>query len=216
MASPQVKETLIRYTEDEYLALERQAEERHEYLDGEIYQMAGESPEHGAICTNLTRIISTRLLGTPCQVFSKDTKVRSGRLPKQPRQTKGLYSYPDLLVVCGELEVLDDYRDVLINPIIVIEVVSPSTEHRDRVEKWLRYQTWLPQLQDYLLIAQARPLIEHYNRQPSGGWLYRAVSGLENELHLASIDCTLWLKEVYDRVTFPPLPDEDDEDIADE
>src|SRR5437016_303092 len=94
----------ILYTTEEYLTLEREAEERHEYLDGEIYAMAGESPEHGAICVNLTRIISTRLLGTPCQAFSKDMKVRSGPTPKRGHTTKGLFSYPDLIVVCGELK----------------------------------------------------------------------------------------------------------------
>lgn len=211
MSWPQTQETLIRYTEDEYLALERAAEERHEYLDGEIYAMAGESPEHGAITSNLSGQLYLQLRGKPCQCLSKDTKVRSGRLPKNPRNKKGLYSYPDLLVVCGELEFLDDYQDVLINPIVVIEVVSPSTEHLDRGEKWLRYQTWLPKLQDYLLVSQTSPVIEYYHRQPDGGWLYRAVSGLEGELYLASIDCTLRLNEVYDRVSFPPPAEEADE-----
>jgi Uma2 family endonuclease len=114
-----------RYSTEEYLALERESEERHEYLDGQIYAMAGDSPEHGAICTNLIRIISTQLLGSPCQVFSKDMKVRSGAAPKLGQTAKGLYSYPDLLVVCGELKFHDEHRDVLLNPAVIIEVLSP-------------------------------------------------------------------------------------------
>src|SRR4051812_8530535 len=104
------------YSAEEYLMLERKYDERHEYLDGLIYEMAGESPEHGKICVNLTRIISTQLLGKPCQVFSNDMKVRSGPAPKRGYTTKGLFSYPDLLVVCGELKLQDEHRDVLLNP----------------------------------------------------------------------------------------------------
>lgn len=196
------------YPADEYLALERESEERHEYLDGEVYAMAGESPEHGAICTNLTRIISTQLLGSPCQVFSKDMKVRSGPAPRPGRTTKGLYSYPDLLVVCGELKFHDEYRDVLLNPAVIIEVLSPATEAFDRGEKWVRYQTWLPELSDYLLVSQSKPRIEHYHREAGGKWLYTMVNNLEDSRHLTSIDCTLKLSDVYDRIVF--LPEEDE------
>jgi Uma2 family endonuclease len=196
-------QSYTRYSAEEYLALERESEERHEYLDGEIYAMAGESPEHGAICTNLTRIISTQLLGSPCQVFSKDMKVRSGPTPKPGQTTKGLYSYPDLLVVCGELKFHDEHRDVLLNPTVIIEVLSPATEAFDRGEKWARYQTWLPELSEYLLVSQSEPKIEHFRRQVGVGWIYSLVSGLENSRHLASISCALQFSEVYDRIVFP-------------
>src|SRR5437763_14813782 len=112
MSLPHLQEL---YTPAEYLALERVAEERHEYLDGEMYAMAGESPEHGAICINLSRIISTQLLGRSCQAFAKDMKVRSGPAPQLRRTQKGLYSYPDLIVVCGALQFHDEHRDVLLN-----------------------------------------------------------------------------------------------------
>ena len=188
---------------EEYLAFERASEARHEYLDGQIYAMAGESPEHGAICMNLSRIISTQLLGSPCQAFSKDLKTRSGPTPRPGRRTKGLFSYPDLLVVCGELKFHDEYRDVLLNPTVIIEVLSLATEAFDRGEKWTRYQIWLPELSDYLLISQTKPQIEHYHRQASGEWLYSLVNQLDAHLRLHSINCTLPLGEIYDRISFP-------------
>jgi Uma2 family endonuclease len=201
MSLPQSQ--LVRYTVEEYLALERESEERHEYLDGEIYAMAGESPDHGAICTNLVVELGSQLRGTPCQVFSKDTKVRSGPAPKPFQSPKGLYSYPDVLVVCGEMKFHDEHRDVLLNPTVIIEVLSPTTEAFDRGEKWARHQTWLPSLTEYLLVSQSKPLIEHYRRQPDGGWLYSSVNGLEGSVSLASIGCTLRLADVYDRIVFP-------------
>jgi Uma2 family endonuclease len=193
----------IRYSVQEYLALERSTEERYEYLDGQIYAMAGESPEHGTICMNLSRIISTQLLGKPCQAFAKDMKVRSGPEPKRRQSSKGLYSYPDLLVVCGDMQFHDEFRDVLLNPTVIIEVLSPATEAFDRGEKWARYQVWLPSLTDYLLVSQTKPMLEHYRRQINGGWLYYPVHRLEDYLSLTSIDCTLRLMEVYNRMTFP-------------
>ncbi|MEA2176066.1 MAG: hypothetical protein QOD00_3658 [Blastocatellia bacterium] len=193
----------ISYSVEEYLALEREADERHEYLDGQIYAMAGESPEHGAICMNLSRIVSTQLLGKDCQAFSKDMKVRSGPIRKPGQTMKGLFSYPDLLVVCGELKFHDQYRDVLLNPVVVIEVLSPTTEAFDRGEKWARYQTWLPELCDYLLVSQTKPQVDHFHRQAGGEWHYSLVNKLEDGLHLVSINCTLQLTEVYDRVVFP-------------
>ena len=199
------------YSEEEYLALERESEERHEYLDGLIYAMAGESPEHGAICVNLTRIISTQLLGTRCQALSKDTKVRSGPAPRPGYGPKGLYSYPDLLVVCGELKFMGERRDVLLNPAVIIEVLSPATEAFDRGEKWTRYQTWLPELTDYVMVSQSRPQVEHY-RRIEGGWFYSLVRGPEEGLPLDSVGCSLRLSDVYDRVEFPPEEPPGDDD----
>jgi Uma2 family endonuclease len=210
MSLPQ---THTRYSVAEYLALERESEERHEYLDGEIYAMAGESPEHGTICINLSGQLYSQLRGKPCQAFSKDMKVRSGPTPKPGQTTKGLYSYPDLLVVCGELKFHDEHRDVLLNPSVIIEVLSPATEAFDRGEKWTRYQTWLPELSDYLLVSQAKPQIEHFHRRASGEWLYSLVNKIEESLHLRSIACTLQLTEVYDRIVFPV---EAPEDLAEE
>lgn len=200
MATPQ---SHLFYTVDEYLMLERTTEERHEYLDGFVYAMAGERIEHGDICTNLSRILSTQLMDKPCRTLSKDMKVRSGPLPQSNQSKKGLYSYPDIIVVCGEPQFHDRYLDVLVNPNLIIEVLSDSTEAFDRGEKFLRYRTWLPSLTDYLLVSQTKPLIEHYQRQDNNRWTMISVEGLEGELTLESINCRMPLREVYERIVFP-------------
>ncbi|MCI0490947.1 MAG: Uma2 family endonuclease [Blastocatellia bacterium] len=204
----------VRYTVEEYLALERESEERHEYLDGLIYAMAGESPEHGEICTNLVGQLYNQLRDKPCRIRSKDTKVLSGPIPQSRHSTKGLYSYPDLLVVCGAMRFHDEYRDVLLNPQVIIEVLSPNTEAFDLGEKFRRYRTYIESLTDYVVVAQNQPVIEHFARQENGLWLIAApVSDLEESLTLASIDCTLRLADVYDRVTFPEeAPDPTEEE----
>lgn len=209
MSLPQ---THVYYSVEEYLASEREAEARHEYLDGLIYAMAGESPGHGAICMNLSRIISTQLLGKSCQALSKDMKVRSGPPPGRGHTTKGLFSYPDLLIVCGELKFHDEYRDVLLNPSVIIEVLSASTEAFDRGEKWTRYQTWLPELSDYLLVSQTKPQLDHFHRRAGGEWIYSLVNQTEASLRLDSVNCVLPLAEVYDRVVFPVEADETEAD----
>ena len=193
----------VRYTVEEYLALERESEERHEYLDGLIYAMAGESGEHGDICTNVTGQLYDQLRDKPCRVRSKDTKVLSGPKPRNRFSMKDLFSYPDVVVICGEPEYLDSHRDVLLNPTVIIEVLSSSTESFDRGEKFRRYREHNASLTDYVLVSQSMLLIEHYRRQPNGEWVFVAVSGLEASLRLASINCTLRLADVYDRVSFP-------------
>jgi Uma2 family endonuclease len=191
------------FSVEEYLALERESEERHEYLDGYVYAMAGESPEHSDICANLAGILYLQLRGTPCRVWSKDTKVRSGPEPRSRRATKGLFSYPDLVVVCNAPQFHDTYRDVLLNPTVIIAVLSSSTEAFDRGEKFWRYRMWLPALTNYLLVSQALPLLEHYVRQANDTWNLSTVSTLEESVYLATIACTLRLHEVYDRINFP-------------
>jgi len=208
MALAQLK---ILSTLEEYLALEREAEVRHEYLDGEIYEMAGESLAHGYICTNLAGQLYTQLRGTPCGVLAKDMKVLSGPYLKTRRPAKGLFSYPDLVVVCGEPRFHDERRDVLLNPTVIIEVLSPSTEAFDRGAKFRRYRTHLPSLTDYMLIAQELPFIDHYQYQDElQRWVLTSAVGLEGSLYIAPIDCTLRLADVYDRVEFPDeeFPDE--------
>ena len=199
MSLPQ---TIARHTVEEYLALERESEERHEYLDGQIYAMAGESTQHGDISVNLVRDVSTQLKGTACRVWTKDSKVVSGPGIKHSRSTKGLFSYPDLVVVCEEPRFMDEHQDVLLNPTVIMEVLSPTTESFDRGEKFRRYRTQIPSLDDYVLVSQALPLIEHFRRQANDEWVLSAQGDIESSLQIASINCTLHLSEVYDRVTF--------------
>jgi Uma2 family endonuclease len=177
--------------------------------------MAGESPEHGAICINLAREVIAQLKGTRCQAFTKDMRVRSGPLPTRHYSRKGLYSYPDLVIVCGEMQFLDENRDVITNPKVIIEVASPSTEAFDYGEKFQRYRTHNLSLTDYLIVAQDRPSIEHFARQENGQWVIaNSVIKLSGSVHIASINCTLQLAEIYDRVEFPEEEEEpDDQEI---
>jgi len=191
------------YTMEEYLAIEREADERHEYLDGYILLMSGESEAHGAICANLAVIVGSQLRGTPCRLRIKDTKVRSGPTP-HPGSRKGLFSYPDFVVICGERQFHDKHKDVVLNPTLIIEVLSELTESFDRGEKFLRYQLWSPTLSDYVLVSQGRPAIEHFIRQADGSWSYHLYSGLEQSFFIKSINCELRLSDVYERVEFPP------------
>ena len=197
-------------SEEEYLALERKAEERHEYLDGQIYAMAGESLNHGDICVNLVGQLYGQLRGGPCRALSKGMKVRSGPIPRSGYTVKGMYSYPDLVIVCGEPVFHDEFRDVLLNPKVIIEVLSPSTEAFDRGEKFLRYRTYLESLTDYLVVAQNYTLIEHFTRQPGGQWLIAmSAVDLAESVVIPSIDCVLRLNDVYDRILFDVPPDEE-------
>jgi Uma2 family endonuclease len=191
------------YTVEEYLAMERESEERHEYLDGLVYAMAGESPAHGDICVNLIAELRTQLRGTPCRVWTKDAKVLSGPTIRSSRSMKGMFSYPDLVVVCGEPKFLDQRRDVLLNPQVIIEVLSPSTESFDRSDKFRRYLRYNSTLTDYILVSQSLPAIDHYRRLSSDEWAYTTADDLQGNLNISSIDCVLRLSEVYDRVTFP-------------
>ncbi|HMV49954.1 MAG TPA: Uma2 family endonuclease [Blastocatellia bacterium] len=194
------------YTEQEYLTRERAAEERSEYLDGVIYAMPGESVEHGRISVNLVLELGNQLRNKPCDVFTKDMKVRSGPLPQRRFSTKGLFSYPDVVVVCGKLQALDEHQDVIVNPTVIIEVLSESTQHFDRVAKFQRYQKHLPTLRDYVLVSQTEPLIEHYHRDADTTvWQYVSVNELKGAVQLLSIKCRLRLAEVYNRITFPRM-----------
>lgn len=191
-----------RFSVDDYLAMEREAQERHIYLDGEIYAMAGESPAHGDISTNALGLLYSQLKGTPCRARTKDTKVRSGRIPLSGKSTSALFSYPDILVVCGEPEYHDAFKDVILNPTAIVEVLSDSTEAFDRGEKFRRYRKWNPSLRDYILVSQDKPQIDHFSRQPNGIWTLESHEGLESEVVIASIQCVLKLAEVYDRIVF--------------
>jgi len=198
-----------RFTVEEYLAFERASDERHEYLDVVIYAMAGESPDHGRICMNLAATLVLQLRGSDCEAFSKDMKVCCG--PYRAHTREGLYAYPDLVVVCGAMQFHSQAEDVLVNPKVIVEVLSPSTEAFDRGEKFRRYRAWVPTLTDYVLVAQDRPVIDHYQRTPAGSpapqeqtrWELETLEGLDAHLPLPSIACTVPLAEVYERIVFP-------------
>jgi Uma2 family endonuclease len=179
-------------TPEDYLARERLAEFKSEYHDGQIYAMAGTSFRHNVIASNLNRVIGTQLVDRPCQPTIGDIRLRIN--------PTGLYTYPDLMVVCGEPRFADDTFDTLLNPNVIIEILSPSTESWDRGGKFAHYRR-IESLTDYVLISQDKILVEHYNRQGEQ-WLLTALSQPEDSLALASIGCEIPLRDVYAKVSF--------------
>ncbi len=179
-----------RYSAAEYLAYERETDTKSEYIAGQIVAMSGSSLAHNRINVNLLRILSTQTLDGPCETFSGDMRVKV--------TAQGMYTYPDLSMVCGEPQFEDTQVDTLLNPTLIIEVLSPSTERYDRGAKFGYYRA-LPSLQAYLLVAQDRMLVEQFVRD-GDGWRLTVVSDPAAGLPLPAIGCTLPLAEVYRRV----------------
>ena len=188
-------------TADNYLAFERQAEERHQFIDGQIFAMAGESLNHSTICMNIGGELRNQLKSKSCRTLSPNMKIRTG--PMLGRSTKGMFSYADVTVVCGEPQFHDRFQDVLLNPTLIVEVLSPSTEAFDRGDKFYRYRTQLDSLTDFLFVATSYPMVEHYARGEAGQWLYTPVTEWDGVLELPNLGCRLALSEIYDRVVFP-------------
>lgn len=175
---------------EQYLARERQAERKSEYYDGSILSMAGASIPHNILVANIIVTVGYQLRGSGCRVFPSDLKVRVGTTR---------YFYPDISVICGAPQFHDEVKDVVLNPRVLIEVLSESTTAFDRGAKFLSYQQ-IPSLQDYLLVSQDAALVERFQRQEQGAWLYSKTEGLTASLELASIEARLPLAEVYDGV----------------
>jgi Uma2 family endonuclease len=180
-----------RVTAEEYLRLERLAETRSEYFDGEILPMPGVTREHNLINGNLVFELKQQLSGRPCEVYFCEMRVK---IPA----TRS-YAYPDVVVVCGEPTFEDTQGDTLLNPQLIIEVLSESTERHDRGLK-LRHYGAIDSLQEYVLISQTECRVERYARQPSGEWAYSDVIAAAAVLDLTSIDCRLPVAHIYDRV----------------
>lgn len=174
---------------EQYLNFERGAEERHEFIDGVVYAMAGESPDHSTICFNLATSIGAQIRDKPCRGFSPNMKVRTG--------LGDLYAYPDLMIVCGEAQFHDQRGDVLLNPTVIFEVLSPSTEKYDRGEKFRRYRTQIDSLKDYVLVSQDRAHIEQYHREDDGSWSHVEMNAANDAFILHSIECTVEVGEIY-------------------
>ncbi|HKP71978.1 MAG TPA: Uma2 family endonuclease [Pyrinomonadaceae bacterium] len=181
-------------TPEEYLAHERKAEYKNEYFDGAIYAMTGASREHNLIDTNIIGELRQRLKGKPCEVYPSDMRIR---IP-----SVGLYTYPDAVVVCGEPKFEDAHVDTLLNPTLVVEVLSPSTESYDRGKKFGYYRS-IESLAEYLLVAQDEHKVEQYVRQPDGRWLLSDIRTPEGVVELVSVPAALPLREIYDRVVLP-------------
>ncbi|HEX8503357.1 MAG TPA: Uma2 family endonuclease [Pyrinomonadaceae bacterium] len=184
-------------TPEEYLSIERRNEYKSEYMDGEILAMTGASRRHNIINVNLTREISQQLRGRPCEVYAGDMRVRIAS------RRADAYTYPDVVVVCGEPQFEDDRLDTLLNPAVIIEVLSDSTELYDRGKKFSFYRA-IESLAEYVLVAQDEHKVEKYAKQPDGRWLLSDHRAPEEVVELASVECSLALREIYDKVVLPP------------
>ena len=183
------------YTAEEYLALERSSEIKHEYYNGEIFAMSGATEEHVLIVTNLVVELGSQLKTGRCKVYSNDLRVRVS--------PTGLYTYPDVIVLCDEARFSDTQEDTLVNPALIIELLSESTKDYDRGGKFEQYRT-IDSFVEYLLIAQDRPHVEHYARQRDGSWLFHETNNLEDTLQLKSAPCSLRIADIYARIELGP------------
>jgi Uma2 family endonuclease len=183
-----------RYTLEEYIELEKNSEEKYEYFDGEVLAMAGGSPDHVRISRNVCNRLSQKLEDRDCEAFPSDMRI------KVPASFP--YRYPDVSVVCGE-QIFESVlgQQSLVNPVLIVEVLSPSTAGYDLDEKFTACQS-IESFREYLLISQSRPHVIHYVRQSKRKWLRSEVDGLDNEVQLESLDLSLSLKEIYHRVKF--------------
>ena len=178
------------WTPEEYLAWERSSDAKHEYFDGEVFAMAGASEEHNLLVSNIVATLWIALRQRTCKVYPSDLRVK---IP-----STGLYTYPDASVICDRPEFEDDTADTLLNPQIIFEVLSDSTEDYDRGTKFKQYRS-IPSFREYVLVSQTEILVEHSIRQGDGSWLLRD-HGAGERLLLASIGCEISVDELYLKV----------------
>jgi Uma2 family endonuclease len=178
---------------EEYLAIERAAEFKSEYYDGHMCARAGGSLLHSLIAANLTGELRQRLKQKSCRVFTADLRLRVS--------AQRLYTYPDVTVVCGEPKPADDQKGTLVNPAMIVEVLSPSTEAHDRGFKFAQYKD-IESLQEYALVSQSEAYVEIYRRQSDGTWLYSYATGLDSIARFTGLGCDIPLSEIYYQVSF--------------
>lgn len=183
----------FKWTPTTYLEFERESEVKHEYFQGEIFAMAGASTNHNRLVTSIVHYLYPKLGKKGCDILANDMRVKVSQT--------GLYTYPDILIACGELHYDDDQKDTLLNPLIIFEVLSPSTESYDRGKKFESYRT-LDSLQEYLLISQDKIHIEHYVRQSDKEWQFIDITQSGDVFTLPSIACEVSVKDIYERVEF--------------
>jgi Uma2 family endonuclease len=197
---------LKRLSWDEYVQFERHADEKHEYYDGEVFAMVGGSAWHSLIGGNVIRVVGNALEPKDCQVYTSDMRVLC---------PSGLGTYPDCSIVCGPPEYLDDAKqDTLLNPIVIFEVLSPTTEAYDRGKKFAHYET-LSSLKEYVLLSQDQVRIEHFARRPQAGqWLRTVVNDANGTLELPALGISLSLAQLYAKVTFEAPANRDSDSQA--
>ncbi|HUH04364.1 MAG TPA: Uma2 family endonuclease [Kofleriaceae bacterium] len=176
------------FTEAEYLALERVSDRKHEYVDGLIVAMAGARPPHNLLVTNLTVLLHPAARDRGCVVLGSDQRVHVA--------ATGLYTYPDLIVACGHRRYRDDEPPSLLNPTILVEVTSDTTENHDRGAKFVHYQT-IDSLAEYVVVSHRAPRVEHHRKLETGQWLLTVANAVGSSVQLASLDLELRVGDVY-------------------
>lgn len=183
-------------TPEEYLALEEKSRDKHEYWFGETYMMAGTSLNHNTIVNNTYKALDRRLEARPCRVFTSDVRLRS--------PLEEVYTYPDVMVICGKIEIDPRQPDTVMNPQVIVEVWSDSTREYDSVAKFKMYRK-IPSLREYVMIDQTAPYIEHYRRD-GHFWVLETLEGMEAKLRLRSLSCEIDLAEIYRQVEWTEPP----------
>src|SRR2546423_5437747 len=184
-------QTKVYYTPDEYLALERKAEYKSEYFNGEIFAMTGASRRHNLVAANVLAALHLQLRKRPCEIYPSDMRVKVS--------PTGLYTYPDVVIVCGEPMFDDEQKDTLLNPTLLVEVLSKSTASYDRGEKFEHYRK-IKSLAEYLVLAQDKYHVEQYTKQSDDRWLLWETDDPQKTIRLPSIECDLALADIYDKV----------------
>jgi len=187
------KQQKARFTAAEYLSMDRASSEKHEFAFGDIYGMGGASARHVEIVGNIVRELGNRLRQQPCRVYSTDLRLCV--------DAEHRYTYPDVVVVCGQPQFLDDEIDTLLNPVLIVEVLSESTRNYDRGDKFQQYRG-IPSFREYLLVDQAKTHVERYAKQNDGTWSLYETDSLNEFVHLESISVTLPLSEIYLKIDF--------------
>jgi len=187
------KQQKARFTAAEYLSMDRASSEKHEFAFGDIYGMGGASARHVEIVGNIVRELGNRLRQQPCRVYSTDLRLCV--------DAEHRYTYPDVVVVCGQPQFLDDEIDTLLNPVLIVEVLSESTRNYDRGDKFQQYRG-IPSFREYLLVDQAKAHVERYAKQNDGTWSLYETDSLNEFVHLESISVTLPLSEIYLKIDF--------------
>ena len=189
--------TARRLTEAEYLEMERVAEFKSEFFGGEVFAMAGGTPQHSLIATNLAGEFRNRLKGSNCVPYNADLRIKI--------EATGLCTYPDLSIICGPLKFAEGTDDTVVNPTLLVEVLSDSTEAYDRGKKFEHYRQ-IPTCLEYLLVSQSEPRIEQFIRQGNGRWVLNEAAGLDATLDISSLRISVSLGEIFTKVNFVPSP----------
>jgi Uma2 family endonuclease len=197
-----------RFTIAEYLDLEFAAEDRSEYYDGKIVEKGHDNWDHGTICVNLIGLIGSYLKGSDTRIVHHSLKVYSGLATAPDDTARGVFTYPDFVIINGEPRIFDKRQHVVTNTAALIEVLSPETERLDRGKKFHQYQKWSPTLTDYVLVSSDISLVMIYTRRTDESWTCGFASGLDESLTIPSISCTLKLADIYDRIVFAEEPSE--------